>query len=137
MTMHSVFEACCTPINNKYLCLLKKYWHFDSTPVFSRIFSIRFNSLLTRTPFCQPAEEFFEKQRKKAGSSFWVLCKLKRKISFTALLATELKILFKVTYMSMLKKKKRDFFKWKVAKNFTCLLVSWTHWRLTTHSIRF
>lgn len=56
---HFVFEACCTPINNKYLCLLKKYWHFDSTPVFSRIFSIRFNSLLTRTPFCQPAEEFF------------------------------------------------------------------------------
>jgi len=55
----SVFEACCTPINNKYLCLLKKCWHFDSTHVFSSIFSIRFNSLLTRTPFCQSAEEYF------------------------------------------------------------------------------
>lgn len=57
--LYSVFEACCTPINNKYLCLLKKCWHFDSTPVFRSIFSIRFNSLLTRTPFCQPAEEYF------------------------------------------------------------------------------
>lgn len=62
---HSVFEACFTPINNKYLCLLKKCWHFDSTPVFSSILSIRFNSLLTRTPFCQPAEEYFRKTKKK------------------------------------------------------------------------